>query len=463
MSNNSMKNLFTKPLRNKQIGLALVVVILFVSVISTVLFIGTKSTVALTVNGKQQEIQTRADTVGDLLSEQNIQVSKADLVSPSVNTTIEDGLSVEWKQAKKISITLNGDNQEIYTNAETVGDLFSEQNIQVYKADRVSPSLKTSIEDGLSVEWEQAKEITITVDGEKQTIKTTDDQVSEILAKAKIKVSEHDKVLPGLDAKIGSDANITLEKAFHVTLVNGVDKKKVWSTSTTVADFLKQQEIHINEFDRVEQRMDELVNPNDVIQVVRVEKVTDVVEVATDFAVETRKDKNLLKGKEKVVQEGKKGLTKQTFEIISENGKQVSRILKNEEVVKDSAKKVVSVGTKVVTASVSRGTTSQASNTSPSGGKEFYVSSTAYTAFCTGCSGVTATGIDLRSNPGLKVIAVDPSVIPLGSKVWVEGYGYAIAGDTGGAIKGMKIDLFMADKNQALGYGRKQIKIKVIN
>ena len=63
----------------------------------------------------------------------------------------------------------------------------------------------------------------------------------------------------------------------------------------------------MNEFDRVEQRMDEVVIPNDVIQVVRVEKVTDVVEAATNFAVETRKDKNLLKGKEKVVQEGKKG------------------------------------------------------------------------------------------------------------------------------------------------------------
>ena len=46
------------------------------------------------------------------------------------------------------------------------------------------------------------------------------------------------------------------------------------------------------------------------------------------------------------------------------------------------------------------------------------------------------TGINLRANPNLKVIAVDPSVIPLGSKVWVEGYGYAVAGDTGGAIKG---------------------------
>ena len=202
--------------------------------------------------------------------------------------------------------------------------------------------------------------------------------------------------------------------------------------------------------------------PNDVIQVVRVEKVTDVVEAATNFAVETRKDKNLLKGKEKVVQEGKQGSIKRTYEIISENGKQVARILKGEEVISEPAKKVVAVGTKVVTASVSRGTSNSDSSSEPDG-KEFYVSATAYTAYCNGCSGITATGIDLRSNPHLKVIAVDPRVIPLGSKVWVEGYGHAVAGDTGGAIKGMKIDLFMPTTDQAFGFGRKQVRIKVLD
>ncbi len=96
-------------------------------------------------------------------------------------------------------------------------------------------------------------------------------------------------------------------------------------------------------------------------------------------------------------------------------------------------------------------------------GKTMTVSATAYTAYCAGCSGTTATGIDLRSNPNQKVIAVDPSVIPLGSKVWVEGYGEAIAGDTGGAIKGNKIDVFIPSQGAALDWGRKNITIKVLN
>ena len=62
----------------------------------------------------------------------------------------------------------------------------------------------------------------------------------------------------------------------------------------------------------------------------------------------------------------------------------------------------------------------------------------------------------------MKVIAVDPNVIPLGSKVWVEGYGYAVAGDTGGAIKGNKIDLFHGFQITAYDFGRKKVRIKVL-
>lgn len=96
-------------------------------------------------------------------------------------------------------------------------------------------------------------------------------------------------------------------------------------------------------------------------------------------------------------------------------------------------------------------------------GKTMTVSATAYTAYCAGCSGTTATGQNLRANPNQKVIAVDPRVIPLGSKVWVEGYGTAIAGDTGGAIKGNKIDVFIPSQSAALQWGRKNITIKVLD
>lgn len=107
--------------------------------------------------------------------------------------------------------------------------------------------------------------------------------------------------------------------------------------------------------------------------------------------------------------------------------------------------------------------TTTAKSTKQNAGKTISVSATAYTASCHGCSGVTATGVDLNANPNAKVIAVDPSVIPLGSKVYVEGYGYATAADTGGAIKGNKIDVFIPTQDAALNWGRKQVNIQILN
>jgi len=95
-------------------------------------------------------------------------------------------------------------------------------------------------------------------------------------------------------------------------------------------------------------------------------------------------------------------------------------------------------------------------------GKEITMTATAYTANCEGCSGITATGINLKENPNAKVISVDPSVIPLGSKVYVEGYGEAVAGDTGSAIQGNKIDIFFPSHEQAVQWGVKTVNVKVV-
>ncbi|WP_304980215.1 peptidoglycan-binding protein [Alkalihalobacillus sp. AL-G] len=95
-------------------------------------------------------------------------------------------------------------------------------------------------------------------------------------------------------------------------------------------------------------------------------------------------------------------------------------------------------------------------------GKELNVESTAYTANCSGCSGITKMGINLKKYPDGKVIAVDPSVIPLGSIVHVEGYGYAIAADIGGAIDGNKIDVFIPNRDDAYQWGRRDVHIRVI-
>ncbi|SHM55469.1 peptidoglycan-binding protein [Gracilibacillus kekensis] len=102
------------------------------------------------------------------------------------------------------------------------------------------------------------------------------------------------------------------------------------------------------------------------------------------------------------------------------------------------------------------------SSRSTAAGKTFTVESTAYTADCDGCSGVTKMGLNLNQYSDAKVIAVDPSVIPLGSIVKVEGYGTAIAADIGGGINGNAIDVFIPNQNDALQWGRKTVRVEVV-
>ncbi|MCL1700604.1 3D domain-containing protein [Lysinibacillus sp. Bpr_S20] len=129
---------------------------------------------------------------------------------------------------------------------------------------------------------------------------------------------------------------------------------------------------------------------------------------------------------------------------------------------KDSASEVAAPSTSN-TASKENAPEATAPSKNNTASKELIVEASAYTASCEGCSGITATGINLKTNPNAKVISVDPTVIPLGSKVYVEGYGEAIAGDTGGAIKGNRIDVFFPSQQDAINFGVKQLKVTILD
>ena len=396
---NSMKNLFSKTLSKKKLVIFSASFLVFVAALGIFMYEGTKKTVALTLDGQERVIKTHANTIQDLFNDLDISLRSEDYLSLAVNTKVKDNLSIVWKPAKQVEVIQDQEKKTYWTAADTVKDFLKEQNIVV---------------------------------------------------------NEHDKLNLNPDAKLKKDMKIAIQRAFSLKLVVGGKEQDVWSTSTTVADFLSQQGITLNELDRVEPELKQTVTKDDVINVIRVEKVTDVVEEPINFAIITKNDSNLEKGKQKVVSQGQEGLLSKHYEVILENGKEVSRKLVSEKKVKEKQDKVVAMGTKVIVAQVSRGESEPA-------GKEFYVTSTAYTANCSGCSGRTATGINLRANPNIKVIAVDPSVIPLGTKVYVEGYGYAIAADKGSAVKGYKIDVFFPSTSDAYRWGRKRVKIKILN
>ncbi|WP_141434209.1 G5 and 3D domain-containing protein [Bacillus sp. 03113] len=394
-----MKNLFSKTLSNKKLTVMLASFIVFAASFGFIFYEASKKTVALTLDGQKKVVTTHSSTIQDLFKELNINIRSEDYVSPSVNTEIKDQLKVEWKPAKKVQILEDEKKKTVWTTAKTVEELLEENQILL---------------------------------------------------------TDHDEIQPKKETKIKSELNIMIHRAFPLILENGINKQEVWSTSTTVADFLSHQGISLSELDRVEPSLENQVQKDAVVKVIRVEKVTDVVEEPIRFAVVTKKDDQLASGTEKILTEGKEGILSKEFEVLLENGVEVARTLINETTKVEKQDQVVSVGTQPIAQPVvSRG--------QEPAGKELYVSSTAYTASCNGCSGTTATGINLKSNPNAKVIAVDPKVIPLGTKVYVEGYGYAIAADTGGAIDGHKIDVFFASKADAYRWGRKKVKIKILS
>lgn len=108
-----------------------------------------------------------------------------------------------------------------------------------------------------------------------------------------------------------------------------------------------------------------------------------------------------------------------------------------------------------------KASTSSENTSSEQAGRWISVEATAYSRNQASLSNFTYMGIDLRENS--RVIAVDPNVIPLGSKVFIPGYGEFVAGDTGGAINGTRIDIHMEDLDAAWSFGRRQMDIQILD
>ena len=156
--------------------------------------------------------------------------------------------------------------------------------------------------------------------------------------------------------------------------------------------------------------------------------------------------------------------------VLAENESELNNLNAEERAIKaeqEAKRRAAAARNNVTTASSNQSAASKStSNTtqksaSTSAGEWRTVQATGYSTQQRGLSTHTALGIDLRVNP--RVIAVDPRVIPLGSLVEVQGLGVYVAGDTGGAIKGNIIDIHYPTVGQALNWGRRNVKIRVIN
>lgn len=352
-----------------------------------------------------------------------------------------------------IVLALNGEEIELHTLSANVGEVIEKQGLEIKDKDFISHSMDALVYNGMKITVKEARVVTL-IEGEKNIKKliTTKKNPIDILNEFDVITNKYDEI----DTKINDEGkviSIIINKAKWVRLIDGSKERYVWTTMKTVKALLNEQKVKLGELDVVIKE-DEIVENKDTIKIERIEKKEDVEIEYIDYKVISERDNGIQSGQEKIVNSGQKGKKIKYFEVIYKNGEQIKKTFIKEKVVKKPIHEVIAIGPiKAINAS---------SKTSDVVLSEFYVESTAYTAYCVGCSGTTSEGIDLRENPDKKVIAVDPKVIPLGSKVWVEGYGDAIAADIGSAIKGYKIDVFIPTNKEALRWGRKKVKIKIL-
>ena len=166
-----------------------------------------------------------------------------------------------------------------------------------------------------------------------------------------------------------------------------------------------------------------------------------------EFKTEYKDDPEVEAGEETTIQEGKDGKTIKTIRVTYYDGKEFERDLVKTETVAPTPK-IISQGTKIVWKTL------QTADGEIRYWKKMRVYATHYDQHCLGCNEWTAIG--MRAGKG--VIAVDPKVIKMRSQVYVPGYGKAVAGDTGGAIKGKIIDLGFDDAKTA-GWSARYVDI----
>ncbi|UWD47644.1 G5 domain-containing protein [Clostridioides difficile] len=232
----------------------------------------------------------------------------------------------------------------------------------------------------------------------------------------------------------------------EISLTVKGQEQKVSSFKKTVEELLDEQGVKFNSEDKINPGLDTELKDNMKIKVVKVTKNQEEEFEKIPFDTKQVNDSDLVKGKSKVYQEGIEGEKKLVYNLTYHDGKLVKKVLSKEVISKEPTTKIIKNGTKEKVLIASRGANTR-------GGKHLRVVATAYAG-----DTITSTG----TTPRWGVIAVDPNIIPYGTKVYIPRLGMTfVAEDCGGAIKGNRIDIFMNSEGKASNWGRQSLDVYV--
>ena len=310
------------------------------------------------------------------------------------------------KEITVVRIDAFANTSESFTTTTRQDDMikfFEEKGILIADDEILNTDLSNKLEDGEVLEIRQGKPVTIVCDGYTKNVLTSKTNVAGALVENGVEIGDHDWSEPAFETPVTDGMKITLRRI-----------------------------------------------------TVQEETVTETIACPEEI----RTDDNMYVD-EKNIQWGTEGEKKLVYRVLREGENEVYRELVGEEVIKEATTTVVTVGTKPNNVVTKGGRTFTYA-------KKFTARATAYDTSLEENGGYTKTAMGLT--PGYGIVAVDPRVIPLGTKLYIEStddgkswsYGYCIAGDTGGAIKGDRIDLCYNTQYECRKFGRRNATVYII-
>jgi uncharacterized protein YabE (DUF348 family) len=312
------------------------------------------------------------------------------------------------------------------------------------------------------------KTVIINDNGKAVAEKTMEYTVDEVLKQSGVVLGPYDDLSVELGSKLQRKIanDIYIKRAVPISIVADGREQTLYTSKNTVFDALKNSHLDFGLYDKVlGAGLPDSIHKDMKLSLVRVENSVIKEKQTIPYTTIKRESKELAAGEEKVVKNGSEGVKESTFQILLENGKVFARQLVTECMISPPVDRIVEYG-------------SNKSHRTSRGGVIRYqnvlkMKATSYTNSFEDCGkkpghpqfGLTFTGVKAARG----IVAVDPRVIPLGSRLYIElagntpDYGMALAADTGSAIKGNIIDLFLEDRKQVANFGVQVAKVYVLD
>lgn len=304
----------------------------------------------------------------------------------------------------------------------------------------ISQSPNLSVSESLLAPTAASKTVTIQDEDEEQTVISTAATVSEVLDEAAVILDEADVISPTADAPLTDGLRIEIERAIPVTIAVDGRQLNVLTVANRPLEALAAAGVGLVGFDYL-RTAPESLQAGDTVEVVRVSERIILEEEIIPYETLYQADAEMELDTQAVTSIGTPGLLQRRIRIRIEDGQEVGREVESEWVAREPVNQVISYGTAINIRTLD----------TPEGPIEYWrvvrMHVVAYTPSSAGKKpgepgyGITASGLPA----GKGVVAVDPRVVPFRSRVYVPGYGIAVAGDTGGGVRGRMIDLGYPD------------------